>query len=132
MKRGLLVGEMPPVDLGYCFPENGPYDGVVIGSLTMGELLCFSKEAVFSALAEGKEVLLYVPGLPKTGQNRALAAACASARRMLKAWGVVFTEGCYKRLITAAEARALLAAGKKPQPGAVLTPLAKEIMEGKS
>ena len=31
----------------------------------------------------------------------------------------------------AEEARALRAAGKLPSPGAVLTPLAKEIMEGK-
>jgi hypothetical protein len=48
----------------------------------------------------------------------------------MKALGIVFTDGAQKRLITAQEARALRQAGKVPAPGAVLTPLAKEIMEG--
>ena len=55
----------------------------------------------------------------------------AAAQRELKNWGVLFTDGGRKKLITAEEARALRAAGKLPSPGAVLTPLAKEIMEGK-
>lgn len=131
MKRGLLVGQMPPVDLGYCYPAEPPYDGVVIGSLTMGELLCFSKDEVFTALAEGKEVLLYAPGLPESSRNRALAASCATVKRQLKSWGVVFTDGCRRTLVTAQEARAMAASGSKPQPGAVLTPLAREILEGK-
>ena len=36
-----------------------------------------------------------------------------------------------KKLITAGEARHLREAGKRPGPGAVLTPLAREILEGK-
>jgi hypothetical protein len=48
----------------------------------------------------------------------------------MKALGIVFTDGGQKRLITAQEAKALLQAGKQPPPGAVLTPLAREIMEG--
>ena len=74
------------------------------------------------------QVLLYTPGLPDAPGNRALAASLASARRELKSWGVVFTEGNRKRLITAQEARELKAAGKQPGPGAVLTPLAREIL----
>ena len=35
-----------------------------------------------------------------------------------------------EKLITAEEAKALRSAGKRPAPGAVLTPLAKEILEG--
>ena len=54
-----------------------------------------------------------------------------AAQRELKNWGVLFTDGGRKKLITAEEARGLRAAGKLPSPGAVLTPLAKEIMEGK-
>ena len=46
----------------------------------------------------------------------------------MKSWGVVFTEGSRKRLVTAQEARDLKAAGKRPEPGAVLTPLAREIL----
>ena len=86
---------------------------------------------MLSALAEGKPVYLYTPGLPEAPKNRMLAGSLASAQRELKNWGVLFTDGGRKRLITAEEARALRAAGKLPSPGAVLTPLAKEIMEGK-
>ena len=75
-------------------------------------------------------MLLYTPGLPEVSRNRGLSAAVASARRELKAWGVVFTDGAQKKLITAREASAMKAAGKYPAAGAVLTPLAREILEG--
>ena len=54
----------------------------------------------------------------------------AAAQRELKNWGVLFTDGGRKRLVTAEEARVLRSQGLRPGPGAVLTPLAKEIMEG--
>lgn len=128
--RALLVGEEPGCPLGYSYVKEPPYDGVVIGSLTIGELLRFSHPGVLAALAEGRPVLLYTPGLPEAPRNRALASSLASCRRELKSWGVVFTDGGRKNLVTAEEARALKAAGKQPGPGAVLTPLAKEILEG--
>jgi len=53
-----------------------------------------------------------------------------AAQRELKNWGIIFTDGGQKRLITAEEARAMRRSGRKPGPGAVLTPLAKEILEG--
>lgn len=128
--RALLIGEEPACAMGYTYVREGTYDAVVIGSLTLGQLLHFSQEAALSALAEGKPVVLYAPGLPDAPRNRGLAAALASKRRELKSWGVVFTDGGQKKLITAQEARAMRAAGKQPGPGAVLTPLAKEILEG--
>ena len=87
-----------------------------------------------SALAEGKSVYLYTPGLPEAPRNRALAGSLAAAQRELKNWGVIFTDGGRKRLVTAEEARDLRRRGQQPGPGAVLTPLAKEILgsEGKS
>ncbi len=127
--RALLIGRCPPRDLGYTYGE-GPYDAVVIGSLTLGQLLCFREEAVLEALAEGKPVILYTPGLPEAPKNRALAATLASRRRELKNWGVLFADGAQKRLVTATEAEKLRQAGKRPGPGAVLTPLAREILEG--
>ncbi|MBQ8909413.1 MAG: hypothetical protein IJY91_00075 [Oscillospiraceae bacterium] len=130
MLRAFLIGNEPDRPLGYTYVDAPPYDGVVIGSLTLGQLLRFGEERVLSALSEGKPVVLYTPGLPESPKNRALAAALASGRRELKSWGIVFTDGGQKRLITAQEARALRASGKMPAPGAVLTPLAKEIMEG--
>ena len=127
--RALLIGEAP-VGLDYEYVTAPPYEAVVIGSLTIGELLRFREERVLAALGEGKAVYLYTPGLPRV-KNRAMGAALASAQRELKSWGVVFTDGGRRRLVTAEEARALRRTGQLPGPGAVLTPLAKEILEGK-
>ena len=128
--RALLIGERPGCDLGYTYESAPPYDGVVIGSLTLGQALYFASEPVLSALAEGKPVVCYAPGFPQAPKNRALGAALASARRNMKNLGIVFTDGAQKRLITAQEARALRLAGQQPAPGSVLTPLAKEVLEG--
>ena len=130
MSRALLVGAEPPCPLGYTYVTQAPYEAVVIGSLTLGQLLRFSHDDALQALAQGLPVVLYAPGLPESPGNRALSASLASARRELKSWGVVFTDGSQKHLITAQEARAMKAQGRRPAPGAVLTPLAKEIMEG--
>ena len=127
--KALLIGKEPPVDLGYEYVESS-YDAVVIGSLTLGQLLKFREEPVLEALAQGKPVLLYTPGLPAAEKNRALAAQLASAQRELKSWGVIFTDGGRRRLVTAEEARQMRQSGKNPGPGAVLTPLAREILEG--
>lgn len=130
MNRAFLVGAEPVRELGYTYVQAPPYDAVVIGSLTLGQALRFSCEEALSALAEGKPVILYTPGLPDAPKNRALSAALASGRREMKSWGILFTDGAQKRLITAQEARALRQCGKQPGAGAVLTPLAKEILEG--
>jgi hypothetical protein len=127
--KALLIGKEPAADLGYSYVTEGTYDAVVIGSLSLGQLLRFREERVLNALAEGKPVYLYTPGVPEAGKNRALAAALASAQRELKNWGVLFTDGGRKRLITAQEAKLLRASGREPGAGAVLTPLAKEILE---
>ena len=128
--RALLIGTPPLCPLGYELVKEAPYDAVVIGSLTLGQLLRFRNENVLEALAEGKPVVLYTPGLPETCRSRGLSAAAAAARRELKNWGVLFADGSQKRLITAQEARDLRAQGKRPGMGAVLTPLAREILEG--
>ena len=130
MTRAWLLGKEPPLDLGYRYVSEAPFDVIVIGSLTIGQLLHFSEDQVLSALAEGKPVYLYSPGLPESPKNRSLAGSLTAAQRELKNWGVIFTDGGQKRLITAEEARTMRRTGRKPGPGAVLTPLAKEIMEG--
>ena len=127
--RGHLIGEKPPCDLGFTYESAPPYDGVVIGSLTLSQALYFANEQALSALAEGKKVICYTPGFPQAPKNRALAAALASAKRNMKTLGIVFTDGAQKKLITAQEAMALKQAGKTPAPGSVLTPLAKEILQ---
>ena len=128
--NALLIGQEPSLDLGYRYVREPPFEAVVIGSLSIGQLLRFQEEAVLSALAEGKPVYLYTPGLPESPKNRALAGSLTAAQRELKNWGVLVTDGGRKKLITAEEARLLRSTGRRPSPGAVLTPLAKEIMEG--
>lgn len=125
--RALLIGREPP--LAYDYVKEPPYDAVVIGSLELGQLLRFCDERVLAALAQGMSVVLYTPGLPEAPKNRALAASLASARRELKNWGVVFSEGNVRHVVTAQQARLLREQGLQPAPGAVLTPLAKEILE---
>ena len=127
--RALLIGEAPGA-LEYEYVTEPPYEVIVIGSLSSGGLLRFREERVLVALGEGKTVYLYTPGLPQV-KNRAVGAALAAAQRELKSWGVIFTDGGRRRLVTAEEARALRRTGRLPGPGAVLTPLAKEILEGK-
>ena len=130
MNRAYLLGKAPPLPLGYEYCDTAPFDAVVIGSLTLSQLLRFRDETVLSALAEGTPVFLYTPGLPQCPKNRALSASLTAAQRELKNWGVIFTDGGQKRLITAEEARAMRRSGRKPGVGTVLTPLAKEILEG--
>ena len=128
MTRALLLGDAPGA-LPFAYVKEAPYDVVVIGSLPLGKLLHFDDEQVLSALAAGKAVYLYTPGLPQVPKNRALAASLAAAQRELKNWGVVFTDGSRRHLVTAEEARNLRRTGQSPAPGAVRTPLAKEILE---
>jgi hypothetical protein len=130
MIRALLIGAEPTMELGYTYVTQPPFDAVVLGSLSLGQLLRFREERVLEALAEGKPVYLYTPGLPEAPKNRALAGSLTAAQRELKNWGVLFTDGGRKRLITAEEARAMKRRGQRPGPGAVMTPLAKEILEG--
>ena len=128
--NALLIGNAPLQSLGYTYVTQPPYEAVVIGSLTLAQLLHFSEEAALQMLAEGKPVILYSPGLPVAPGNRALSAALASRRRELKNWGVVFTDGAQRKVITAQQAQQMRLSGERPGAGAVLTPLAKEILEG--
>ncbi len=130
MTRALLIGREPGAELGFQYVTEAPYEAVVLGSLSLSQLLRFREERVLAALAEGKQVLLYTPGLPEAPKNRALSGSLTAAQRELKNWGVLFTDGGRKKLITAEEARLLRSSGRRPEAGAVLTPLAKEIMEG--
>lgn len=122
----LLVGDKPP--LLYEYVTAPPYDTVVVGSMGLGELLSFQNAAVLQALAEGKPVVFYTPGLPKVTGNRGLRASLSARFRELKSWGVVFTDGESRRVITAELARAMVQQGELPPAGAVLTPSAKEIL----
>ena len=131
----LLVGDRPPDTLGYRLTGKAPYEAVLIGSLTAAELLHFSDGPALDALLRGLPVFLYEGGLRyrtyAATANRALWARLMGAERSLRQWGVRFYGGREDRtLITASQARQLLAQGRRPAPGSILTPLAREILEG--
>lgn len=131
----LLVGDPPGDALGYRLTAAPPCDAVLIGSLEPGELLNFSDSRVLDALLEGKPVFLWEPGLRHRARaataNRALWARLQSAERSLKQLGVRFYgPGGGRKLVTAEQARLLLRQGRRPPEGAVLTPLAREVLNG--
>ena len=128
--NALLLGTEPGCSLGYRYVSQPPYDAVVVGSMSLSEQL-FPGQVLLEALAAGKPVILYTPGLQNAPGNRGLSATLAARRRELKNWGVVFTDGAQRKLITAQQAKQMRETGTMPGPGAVLTPLAKEILEGK-
>ena len=130
MIRALLIGKEPVALEGFVYVQEQPYEAVVIGSLELCQLIRFREPRVLKALAQGLPVYLYTPGLPQSPGNRALGASLTAAQRELKNWGFRFTDGAQKRRITAREAQQLRSQGRQPLPGAVLTPLAREIMEG--
>lgn len=131
--NALLLGDTPDIDLGFRY-DTGSYSAVVIGSLSMGKLLCFDLDPVYAALAEGKAVYLYEDGLPQRRmpiRNRLLHSRLLAAERNLKQLGVQFVgSAAHGRLISAEEARRLLRTGGTPPVGCRLTPLAREILEG--
>ena len=63
MIRALLIGKEPAADLGYAYVREAPYDVVVIGSLTLGQLLRFC--SVNDVSAEALHVLEYLTKLYK-------------------------------------------------------------------
>lgn len=132
-RPALLVGRAPQQAPGWRFVTDGPYEAVILGSLTAAELLRFPDEGSAQALLEGKPVYYCPEGLDyrrhaKTA-NRTLWSALLAAERRLRALGV--QELAQKSaLVTAEEARRLLRAGQ-PVTGR-LTPLARDVLEGRA
>lgn len=132
----LLLGSPPPDTLGYRTVDGAPYDAVLIGALSAAQLLT-PDERILDALLAGKPVYLWEGGLSyrqhqKTA-NRVLWSRLQAAERQLLQWGVRFYGGGQsRRLVTAQDAQLLRSQHKSIPPGAVLTPLAREILEGKA
>lgn len=128
--RALLLGKAPPEDGGYLLVRQAPYEAVVLGLLSPGELLQMPTDSVCQALLEEKPVYLW-PQQPyrQAKTARLLCRELAAAEQHLKQLGVrpMAQRG---RLITAQDAQRLRRMGKEPPPGCRMTPLAREIMEG--
>lgn len=133
-----LIGSTPDLDLGYRYVgADSAYEAVVIGSLSAADLLCFSSEPVVRALLQGLPVYLVERGLEHRQYarcaNRLLWNRLLAAERQLQQLGIQFVGGRERqRLITASDARQLQKLGQAAPAGCRLTPLAREILEGKA
>ena len=128
----LLVGEAPKDYHNFYYVNKKPYDAVLLGILSPLELLQMPNEAVCEALLADMPVYLW-HHQRHHGLNRCkpIVRELYAAEERLKRLGVQMT-GSEKRLITAETARQLRAAGEPPPAGSRLTPLAKDILEGKA
>ena len=128
----LLIGEIPKEESGFSYVTQPPYTAVVIGSMDAWELLHFPDRQVLEALLEGIPVYYSQAGLDwkkYSGGNRVLWSKLLSAQRQLSQWGVKPLGSTKGKLLTAQEVQRRLSQGL-PVEGR-LTPLAKDILEGK-
>ena len=130
----LLIGREPEMPLGLTYTAAAPYGAVMIGSMSMGQLLHFGVPEALTALIEGLPVYFWLPGLEHRrlgGQlNPKLYAACLAAERELRDWGAEFISNAPKPpLITAARAIILHNKGNCPNSER-MTPLARDILGG--
>ena len=128
----LLIGEVPKEEGGFSYVTQPPYTAVVIGSMDAWELLHFPDRQLLSALLEGIPVYYSQAGLDWKKYSAAspvLRSKLMSAQRQLSQWGVKPLGEKKGKLLTAGEVQRRLAQGL-PIEGR-LTPLAKDILEGK-
>lgn len=129
--RALLIGQAPNNYHNYNYVNEGPYDAVVLGILPPGDLLHMPNDAVCRALLEGKPVWLWPNQLHrKVSGARLLCRELTGAEQHLKQLGVQII-GQEQPLITAQRARELRQSGEKAPFGSRLTPLARDILEGR-
>ena len=129
--RALLIGKLP-IDLQeYNYVNEKPYEAVVIGLIPPGDLLHMPNNTVCEALLEGLPVWYWKEQPFRTASHgKALCHALQAAEQRLKQYGVQ-TLSAPGKLVTAAEARRLKQLGETAE-GRLLTPLARDILEGKS
>ena len=131
-KRALLIGEAPKDYHNIIYVNEKPYEAVVLGILPPGELLHMPNDPVCRALLDGIPVYLWHRQLHHMGSGaQALRRELRAAERRLVSLGVQIL-GAGRQLITAELARQLVKTGCGIPENCRLTPLAKEILEGKS
>ena len=130
--RVLVIGESTELAPGYDRVYHKLYDMVLIGGISAAGLLHMPSEEVCRALLDGKPVF-YSPAQSWKGniQARPLCRALQAAEQRLLSLGVQMWKPA-GRLVTAEAARAMLLLGQTPPPGCPVTPLARDILEGKA
>ena len=131
-KRALLIGKTPDFDHNYNYVNEKPYEAVVLGKLSAAQLLHMPDDAVCEALLEEIPVYLWRPQTwHDCKKARGLCRELLNAEQRLLRMGVVPMERTQK-LLTAKDARRMLQQGERPADGCRMTPLAKDILEGRS
>ena len=127
--RAYLIGKEPPLDCGFCYVAEAPYEAVVLGILHPGDLLQMPTNPVCTALLEDIPVYLWPEQPYKSAvHGKLLRRRLQQVECQLIQFGVQLLPG-FSSLITAQDARLLKQLGKKPDQRCHLTPLAKEILE---
>lgn len=130
--RALLIGKLPEINHNYNYVNEKPYDVIVLGQLPAAELLHMPNGAVCDALLENVPVYLWQHQPWRACKcARPLCRELAAAEQHLLRLGVIPMEQA-GGLLTAEAARQLLKTGGKPAFNCRMTPLAKDILEGKS
>lgn len=134
LPRALCVGT-PPKNAEFLSVDEPPYDMVVLASLSPAQLLAMPSDVVCRALLQGLPVYLVEQGLEHRAYGgkhcSALYRELLARERYLRQLGVQIwgTEKTGK-LYTAEDVRIL---GRDGIPAnAKLTPLARDILEGKA
>ena len=131
-KRALLIGCAPDVDHNYNYVNEKPYEAVVLGRLSPAQLLHMPDDAVCDALMEDIPVYLWRLQTWQGCKNaRGLCRELQSAEQRLFRMGILPMERTQK-LLTAQDARRMLQQGETAPHGCRMTPLAKDILEGRS
>ncbi len=130
-KRALLIGKAPCIDHNYNYVNEKPYEAVVLGGLSAAQLLHMPDDAVCEALLEEIPVYLWRPQAWQDCKGaRGLCRELMNAEQRLFRMGVLPMERTQK-LLTAQDARRMLRQGERPADGCRMTPLARDILEGK-
>lgn len=95
LPKALVVGQPPANLLGFCSADCPPYDGVIFGQISLGQLLHFTHEVALECLLTGKPVYIFEPGIafPREIENQVLYRQLLAGREKLEHWGVVFYGG---------------------------------------
>jgi len=133
LPRALCVGNAP-ANPDFVPVTTPPWDMVVLCSLSPAQLLKMPTDEVCRALLEGKPVYLMEEGLEHRKYNkdraRALQAMLMAKERELRSLGVkLWGQDRGKKLLTARDVQNLRLADLPKN--AVLTPLARDLLEGK-
>ncbi len=125
--RAFLLGEPPRDYHNYIYVNEKPYEAVIIGRVSPATLLHLPDDTVCDALLDGIPVYLWPQCVDTYRHGKALCRALNASQAYLLTLGVKPMGG----LVTADLARLLVQTDQQPWSGSRLTPLARDILEGR-